>query len=149
MLQIEAIGNLGADAEKRDINGRKCITFDVAHNVKYKDQTGYVTEHTVWVSCIKYGESNVLAFLKRGTQVYVRGNLSSRVYQSNDGTWKAGISCLVNELQLLGGGPKTEQATTVPAVDADAPISPIQKMNMEATQPMEEVLPPTTEELPF
>ena len=146
MLQVEIIGNLGSPAEKRDINGRKCITFDIAHNQRYKDSTGTMVEHTVWVSCIKYGESNVLGFLNRGTQVYVRGNLSSRVYQSGDGTYKAGLSCLVNELQLLSGGPKNEAPPSpTPAAEGEVPLTPIQKMNLEA----QAAAAAQAEELPF
>ena len=50
MLQIETIGNLGSNAEKRDINGRKCITFDIAHNNRYRDSNGALVEQSPFLS---------------------------------------------------------------------------------------------------
>lgn len=38
MLVLEAIGNLGADAIIKDLNGQKYIAFSVAHTESYKDR---------------------------------------------------------------------------------------------------------------
>lgn len=40
MLVLEAIGNLGADAIIKDLNGQKYIAFSVAHTESYKDCRG-------------------------------------------------------------------------------------------------------------
>lgn len=40
MLVLEAIGNLGADAIIKDLNGQKYIAFSVAHTESYKDSQG-------------------------------------------------------------------------------------------------------------
>lgn len=55
MLVLEAIGNLGADAIIKDLNGQKYIAFSVAHTESYKDSQGQRHERTTWVSCLKYG----------------------------------------------------------------------------------------------
>lgn len=39
MLVLEAIGNLGADAIIKDLNGQKYIAFSVAHTESYKGAT--------------------------------------------------------------------------------------------------------------
>lgn len=64
MLVLEAIGNLGADAIIKDLNGQKYIAFSVAHTESYKDSQGQRHERTTWVSCLKYGESQVINYLK-------------------------------------------------------------------------------------
>ena len=63
MLVLEAIGNLGADAIIKDLNGQKYIAFSVAHTESYKDSQGQRHERTTWVSCLKYGERRVPAYL--------------------------------------------------------------------------------------
>jgi hypothetical protein len=68
MLVLEAIGNLGADAIIKDLNGQKYIAFSVAHTESYKDSQGQRHERTTWVSCLKYGESPVINYLKKGTR---------------------------------------------------------------------------------
>lgn len=82
MLVLEAIGNLGADAIIKDLNGQKYIAFSVAHTESYKDSQGQRHERTTWVSCLKYGESQVINYLKKGTRVFIRGELSAKAYEA-------------------------------------------------------------------
>ena len=76
MLQIEIIGNIGNDAQVKDFNGKKYIAFNVAHSEKFKNQQGVETERTTWVSVLKPGESGIVQYLKKGTPVFVRGEMS-------------------------------------------------------------------------
>jgi len=109
MLVVEVIGNLGADATIKEFKGQKFMAFSVAHTESFTDSQGAKRERTTWVSCLKYGESGVLPYLKKGTRIFVRGELSARTYEAN-GAAQVGINCKVKELQLLGGGTKIEQA---------------------------------------
>ena len=120
MLQLEAIGNLGADATIREFNGQKFIAFSVAHTESYNDQQGQRHERTTWVSCLKFGESTVINYLKKGTRVFVRGELSTKIYTAN-GTTQVGVNCKVRELQLLGGSNKADQQAEQPTVQGQAP----------------------------
>lgn len=120
MLQLEAIGNLGADATIREFNGQKFIAFSVAHTESYNDQQGQRHERTTWVSCLKFGESAVINYLKKGTRVFVRGELSTKIYTAN-GTTQVGVNCKVRELQLLGGNNKTDQQAEQPTAQGQAP----------------------------
>lgn len=102
MLVVEVIGNLGADAVIREFSGQKFIAFSVAHTESYTNAQGQKQERTTWVSCLKYGESAVLNYLKKGTRVFIRGELSAKIYEAG-GNPQVGINCKVRELQLLGG----------------------------------------------
>lgn len=108
MFRVEVIGNLGASAEFRAVDGREFYTFKVAHTERYKRSDGQEVERTQWVSCIMgkaYGEK-VAAFLLKGKKVYLRGRAQLNVYSSAiDRCMKAGISVDVDELELLGGEP--------------------------------------------
>lgn len=118
MLAVEVIGNLGADAVIREFSGQKFIAFSVAHTESYNNAQGQKQERTTWVSCLKYGESAVLNYLKKGTRVFVRGELSTKIYEAG-GSPQVGVNCKVKELKLLGGT-KTEGQQPEPQQQAQA-----------------------------
>ena len=129
MLQVEIIGNIGNDAQVKDFNGKKYIAFNVAHSERYKNQQGVETERTTWVSVLKPGEGAIINYLKKGTPVFVRGDLSFKQYQDNAHNWQVGVNCLAREVQLLPGGKRdqSQQQEAAPAsqqVQAPAPEAP-------------------------
>lgn len=104
MLQTILIGHLGADAEQKNVNGKQFATFRVAQTDKWTDEAGQTHESTTWVDCVMNGEPKVLPFLKKGTQVFVIGATSLRVYSSaKDRCMKAGLTINVRQIELLGG----------------------------------------------
>lgn len=108
MLKAEIIGNLGADAVKNQGNDGTYISFRVAHSTTYTNRnSGEVTKITTWVSCTMNGDGgNLLQFLKSGEKVYVRGNLSSRIFVGHDGQRHAGLNISVTEIELVGSKAK-------------------------------------------
>lgn len=106
MLKVEIIGNLGADAESREVNGKRFLSFRVAETRKYADKsTGEMVQSTMWVSCTMDGpNSNLLPYLKKGQRVFIRGNLDLKIYVSSaDAQRHAGMNVFVKELELCGG----------------------------------------------
>ena len=108
MLKAEIIGNLGADAVKNQGNDGTYISFRVAHSTTYTNRNaGEVTKNTTWVSCTMNGDGgNLLQYLKSGEKVYVRGNLSSRIFVGHDGQRHAGLNISVTEIELVGSKAK-------------------------------------------
>lgn len=109
MLVIEFCGFVGNDAEIKEFNGQKFISFNVATSERYKDAQGNTVSRTTWISCLKPGESAVVQYLKKGTQVFVRGDFSARTFTNANGV-QVGINCRVKELQLLGTKQEAGQA---------------------------------------
>lgn len=104
MLQVIVIGNVGADAEKKSINGSEFTTFKLAHNDRWRDQSGQEHNSTVWVDCTLNGHPAVADFIKAGTQLAVIGSANLRVYSSaKDRCMKAGLQVSVRTVELLGG----------------------------------------------
>lgn len=105
MLQVQIIGNLGADAEVKTANGRSFVSFNVAHSEKWTGADGAEHEETTWVSCALAGDGGrVLPYLKRGTCVYCHGRASLRVYSSAKArAMVAGLNLSVDRLELVGG----------------------------------------------
>lgn len=116
MLQAMLIGNLGADCEMKEANGRKFTTARVAHNERWTDAAGQVHDNTAWVDIVLNDWPKVAEFLKAGVSVFVIGNLQTRVYSSQkDRCMKAGVTINVRHIELLGG-----RADEVPARLYDA-----------------------------
>lgn len=105
MFKSEVIGNIGADAEIKNVNGNKFCTFRVANTDKWTDGQGKEHSQTTWIDCIMNNtDSKVIPFLKQGVKVFVRGNTNLRVYSSpKDRMMKAGATINVLEVELCGG----------------------------------------------
>lgn len=119
MLVIEFCGYVGNDAEIKEFNGQKFISFNVATSERYKDAQGNTVSRTTWVSCLKPGESTVVQYLKKGTQVFVRGDFSAKTFTGANGV-QVGVNCRVRELQLLG----TKQDADNKPMQAGQPVAP-------------------------
>lgn len=145
MLQVEIIGNIGNDAQVKDFNGKKYIAFNVAHSEKFKNQQGVETERTTWVSVLKPGESAVAQYLKKGTPVFVRGDLSVKAYKDNAGNWQVGVNCLAREVQLLPGGKRDQNAGT----QQEAPAEPATSTNVSSAPAASETGEGNADDLPF
>lgn len=121
MIKLQVIGNLGKEATVNTVNGKNVINFSVAHTEKYKDAQGNQQSKTTWVDVAFWSASTALApYLQKGTQVYVEGNPETRSFQKQDGTTGVSLSLRAQNVQLLGGGGKTEnpQATATAAQPA-------------------------------
>lgn len=109
MFNVSIIGNLGADAQVLNSNGKEYLQFRVAHTDKLKKADGSVQETTVWASCFLVGGSNLLQYLKRGTKVYCTGNARLDVYSSKKTRrMEAGLTINVIQLELCGGKQEEE-----------------------------------------
>jgi len=105
MLKGEIIGNLGADAEVKNVYGSKFVAMRVAHTEKWTDEFGLEHKTTLWVDVtMNNTESKLLPFLRAGVKVFVRGNLSPRLYSSpKEKKMVAGIKINATEVELCGG----------------------------------------------
>ena len=142
MLKIEIMGNIGNDAQVKDFNGKKYIAFNVAHSEKFKNAQGVETERTTWVSVLYPGESPIVQYLRKGTGVFVRGDMSVKQFQDGTHNWQVGVNCLAREVQLCPGG-KRDQNQQQGATNTQAPAQAPAAQRQAATQAPEgnDVLP--------
>lgn len=104
MFLSTVIGNIGADAQVKNKDGKEFVVFRVAHNEVWTDQAGQQHSTTIWVDCIMNGKPKVTEFLKAGTQVAVIGTTTLRTYSSEkQRAIVAGATIRVESVQLLGG----------------------------------------------
>ena len=114
--KVILIGNLGRDPEIRTFqNGGKVANLRIATSEQWKDRnTGERRERTEWhsVAVMSEGLVNVIErYLKKGSKVYVEGQLETRKWQDQSGqdryTTEVVLRGFNGTLQMLdsrGGG---------------------------------------------
>jgi single-strand DNA-binding protein len=88
--KVQLIGNLGRDPEVRTFqNGGKVCNLRIATSETWKDKnTGERKEKTEWHSVAIFNEGLVRIceqYLKKGSKIYVEGQLQTRKYQDQSG----------------------------------------------------------------
>ena len=84
--KVQLIGRLGADPEiKQMVNGKSVARLSIATSQSWKDRTsGEKKEKTEWHRIVVFNEGlvNVVQqYLKKGAQVYIEGQLSTRKWK--------------------------------------------------------------------
>lgn len=109
MMKVELIGHLGADAELQTVDGFSFATCRVADSSRWTDKDGVVHDNTRWVDVSITNYEKLLPYLKKGTLVFVRGNIDTRVYSSEkDRCMKCGLTIRSLEFQLLSASKREE-----------------------------------------
>ena len=101
--KVLLIGRLGADPEiKQMVNGKSVARLSLATSNTWKDKnTGEKKEKTEWHRVVIFNEGlvNVVQqYVKKGAQVYIEGQLTTRKWKDE----KAGIEKYSTEIVLQG-----------------------------------------------
>ena len=92
--KVILVGNLGRDPEVRTMqNGGKVANLNLATSDSWKDKaTGERKEKTEWHRVVIFGQLADIAerYLKKGSKVYVCGQLQTRKWTDKDGQEKIG-----------------------------------------------------------
>jgi single-strand DNA-binding protein len=101
MEQFEFIGYVADDAKVIPNNGHPFISFCVAVSRKFKNQQGDTVERTKWIDCTRNGDEKFAKYLKKGQQVFIRGDVDARAYIDKDNKPQGALTCHVWDTQLL------------------------------------------------
>ncbi|WP_439214238.1 single-stranded DNA-binding protein [Duffyella gerundensis] len=108
--KVILVGNLGQDPEVRYMpNGGAVANITLATSETWRDkQTGENRELTEWHRVVLFGKLAEVAgeYLRKGSQVYIEGQLRTRKWQGTDGQDKYTTEIVVNTggtMQMLGG----------------------------------------------
>lgn len=110
--KVIIVGNLGRDPEVRTFqNGGKVCNLRIATSETWKDrQTGERKERTEWHSVAIFSEPLAKIaeqYLKKGSKVYIEGQLETRKWQDQSGQDKYSTEVVLRpyrgELTLLDG----------------------------------------------
>ncbi|HAU5442649.1 single-stranded DNA-binding protein [Cronobacter sakazakii] len=114
--KVILVGNLGQDPEVRYMpNGGAVTSLRLATSESWRDkQTGEMKEVTEWHSVVLYGKLAEVAgeYLRKGSQVYIEGQLRTRKWQDQSGQDRYSTEVVVNvggTMQMLGGKQQPDQ----------------------------------------
>ena len=146
--KVLLIGRLGADPEiKQMTNGKSVARLSLATSQSWKDKsTGEKKEKTEWHRIVVFNEGlvNVVQqYLKKGAQVYIEGQLSTRKWKDEQsGQDKYSTEILIqgynSSLTMLGGGGR--------GIQNDSSPQPISKNSDDVPQTEQNDL---DDEIPF
>ncbi len=109
--KVIILGRLGKDPEVRNFqNGGKVVNLRIATSERYKDREGNQQERTEWHAVAIFNEKlGEIAerYLRKGSEVYIEGQLETRKWQGQDGQDKYTTEIVLRqyrgELALVGG----------------------------------------------
>ena len=105
--KVILLGNLGRDPDIRSMqSGKKMASFSIATSKRWKDKnTQEQKETTSWHNIV------IEKYVKKGSKIYVEGELNTRKYQDKDGndryTTEVVLQGYNSNLTMLGSNSST------------------------------------------
>lgn len=119
--KVILVGRLGANPELKETkNGISMTHFPLATERRFRvkvseSEEGISSEHrfvgeTQWHRVVVWGKQaeHCSRYLKKGSSVYIEGNLRSRQFEGRDGQFRQLMEVHAEEVCFLGGKPKPE-----------------------------------------
>ena len=128
--KVILVGNLGRDPETRYLPSGGAVTnVSLATSRSWKDRdSGEQKEKTEWHRVVFFNRLGEIAgeYLKRGSKVYVEGELRTREWEK-EGQKHFTTEIVANEMQMLdskGGGSDYETSNSSPGATPNSLSSP-------------------------
>ncbi|ECC3554188.1 single-stranded DNA-binding protein [Salmonella enterica subsp. salamae] len=177
--KVIIVGNLGQDPEVRYMpNGGAVASLSLATSESWRDkQTGEMRENTEWHRVVLFGKLAEIAseYLRKGTQVYIEGQLRTRKWTDQSGQEKYTTEVVVGQngtMQMLGGrrdGGQSQSTAPQQPAQPQSPAAPAQPAaipeknpkkggrkgrqsaapSQQAPQPQPDDYPPMDDDAPF
>lgn len=156
--KVILVGNLGRDPEVRHFEGNSSVaSFSVATSESYLDKaTQERKTQTEWHNVVMWNGLATVAekYLKKGSQVYIEGKLTTRKWQDKDGNDRYTTEVVARTMKMLGsrdGGNAYNMPSAADAPPQVAKASPTQPntMNTSAPAPAEKIADAPDDDLPF
>ncbi len=148
--KVILLGNLGSDPEVRfAANGNAIANITIATSETWRDKaSGEQREKTEWHRVVLFGKTAEIAgeYLKKGSQVYIEGQLQTRKWQDQSGqdryTTEVVVQWPTGQMQLLGSRQQGQASMQGQSQQSDwgqpqQPVrqAPAQQQPVQQTQP--------------
>jgi single-strand DNA-binding protein len=142
--KVILVGNLGRDPEVRHTqDGKSIVNLSLATSESWRDKsTGERKEKTEWHRVVIFNEALAKVaeqYLKKGSTVYIEGQLQTRKYTDKDGVEKYSTEVVLQnyrgELTMLGGRAGGEGAGGFSGGDDFGQSSPMERPRSGAAKP--------------
>ena len=124
--KVILIGNLGRDPEiKHANNGNSIANLALATSKRWTDKAGAKQEKTEWHRVVVFGKlaGIVQQYMKKGSKLYIEGELETNKWQDNQGNDRfttqvtVGFNGVIDMLDSKGTMPE-QQCSSVPQTTA-------------------------------
>ncbi len=88
---VQLVGNLGKEVDFKTLDsGTSVASFTIATNEFYKNSSDEKVQETQWHNIVAWGKTAELmnTILSKGSEVMIRGKLTSRSYDDKEGIKK-------------------------------------------------------------
>lgn len=120
MIQVNIIGNLGADVREVRHQSSVFYSLSVGCSHRWTDASGNRVEVTEWVNvAINWRIDNIRPYLTKGQKIFVSGRGKLRVFKDRSGQYRAGLDITADLVELCG-----MRATQVVEQTSDENIAP-------------------------
>lgn len=102
--RVMIVGNLTKDPELRSTTtGVPVVNFRIASNRRFKDNSGEWKEDVCYVGVVAWQKlaESCASKLKKGSAVYIEGELRSRTLDHDDGTRHSLVEIRAHHIQFL------------------------------------------------
>jgi len=116
--KVMLIGNVGRDPEVRYLPaGDAVANLPLATTDTWKDKNNEKQERTEWHRVVFFGRQAEVAgeYLKKGSQIYVEGSLTTRKWTDKDGNERYTTEIRADRMQMLGGRGQNSDGEAAPA----------------------------------
>ena len=105
--KVILLGNIGQDPQSRAMpSGKAVVNPRIATSKQWRDKaSGENKESTEWHTVVMFDRLAEIAaeYLRKGSQVYIEGELRTRKWQDKEGHDRYSTEIVANEMQMLGG----------------------------------------------
>jgi single-strand DNA-binding protein len=115
--KVILVGRVGKDPEIRHTNdGKAIVSLSLATSENWKTKDGDKKEKTEWHKIVSFNEGLnkvIEQYVKKGSQIYIEGQLQTRKWTDKDGVEKYSTEIVLQNfngtLTLLGGKPDGDE----------------------------------------
>lgn len=156
--KVILIGNLGQDPEVKYMpSGDAVANVSIATSESWKDKnTGEQKEKTEWHRVSIFGKTAEIAgeYLRKGSKVYIEGQLQTRKWQDQNGqdryTTEVVIRPFNGAMQMLGGKGEQGANHNHPRQQAQQPQQQApQSQSQQSPKPQHSDMPDFDDDIPF
>ena len=156
--KVILVGNLGADPVVRHTqDGKPIVNLSIATTESWKDRSsGERREKTEWHRVVIFNEGIAKVaeqFLKKGSSVYVEGQLQTRKYTDKDGVEKFSTEIVLQNfnstLTMLGGKGGGESGGAFAPDESFGSASPMERPRTGGGAPKQSFARDLDDEVPF
>lgn len=112
LFKVNGVCRLAQDPELRYLpSGSAMAKLNLVNSNKYKTKAGEDKEDTCFIEGVLFGKAAeiVSQYLKKGSKVYIDGDLKLETWQDNNGQKRSKHTLKINSFEFLDGKPQGQQ----------------------------------------